>query len=428
MTTNQTTAVATRQTDPAQSLAKMLNDAMPELRRIDPKYVNITRMVSLAIEAKMRNELLAQCSPVSVLNFCKKCAEAGTDRVGAGGMWPVPFWNKKGNGGKGCYDMQPMPDWRLIIEKAKKAKAIKHATAEAVYENDVFSYSRGMNPSLIHEPALSDRGKLVRVYCVYTMPDGEKDFCVMDIGADVDPIRKRSKAADAGPWVTDFTEMAKKTVVKRALKVFEGASPELTALIETDNAAVGYAETTVEVREPVAMPKVIEATATETTQTTPTESAAPAEHDGQMSVTGTIEAVEIATSKPGVPKPWKKYGVKIGEARYATFKSDVGELAESLKGKAVQIVYTTNERGYHDIVSLQAATVEAGSEGPGGEDDPTAADRKAKLADLAGWLKAKKAAFSAALVELSLEPQTPESLDALPDETVSDLHRLVKAG
>jgi hypothetical protein len=35
---------------------------------------------------------------------------------------------------------------------------------------------------------------------------------------EVDAIRKRSKASGSGPWVTDYNEMAKKTVVRRASK------------------------------------------------------------------------------------------------------------------------------------------------------------------------------------------------------------------
>lgn len=254
-----TQAVSMRVTDPNQSLAKMLNDNIPELRKVAPKYVNLTRMVSLAIEAKMRNPLLEKCSPVSVLNFCKRCAEAGTDRIGAGGMWAVPFWNKKNS----AYDMTPMPDWRLIIEKAKKAKSINHATAEAVYENDVFEYERGMEPRLVHKPAMTNRGKLKAVYCIYVLPDGAKDFAVMNIAEDIEPIHKRSKAADAGPWVTDYAEMAKKTVVKRALKTFEGASIELTALIAADNVVNGYIDAEVVApRAPVTMPVEIPQDAT----------------------------------------------------------------------------------------------------------------------------------------------------------------------
>lgn len=220
---------------PQTALGRTLQDALPELRAVAPKYCNVDRLVALAIELKMRSPLLAQCTEVSVVNFCKKCAEMGVDRVGAGGMWPVPFRRKEGG-----YEIVPMPDWRALIEKAKKAKAIRHATAEVVNEGDGFTYERGMSPSLIHRPGIDGkRGPLIAVYCVYTLPDGTKDFVVMDRG-EIDKVRASSKAATAGPWVDWFDEMAKKTVVRRAMKLFEGASIELTAMIEADNAAVGF--------------------------------------------------------------------------------------------------------------------------------------------------------------------------------------------
>jgi len=354
------TAVATRVTDPNQSLAKMLNDAMPELRKIAPKYVNLTRMTSLAIEAKMRNQLLEKCSPVSVVNFCKRCAETGTDRIGAGGMWAVPFWNKK----TGTYDMLPMPDWRLIVEKAKKAGAIKHATSEAVYEGDEFAYERGLNPNLVHRPALSNRGKLKAVYCVYVLPDGTKDFAVMDIAEDIEPIHKRSKAADAGPWVTDYAEMAKKTVVKRALKVFEGASIELTALIAADNVVNGYIDAEVIApRAPVTMPVEIPQDATpeppnaSAAQNTPNTPAA-SEPSGQT-ITGVVSKLSEKETKTG----GMKYGVCIatneGEQWTNTFDTKLHDAAKDLRGKSVTAFVAQGKYGL-DLTGIKEAKDEPG--------------------------------------------------------------------
>ena len=236
------------------SLVEVLKNRESELRSIAPKYVNVKRVMALAIEAKQRNPLLAKCTPLSVVNFCMKMAETGTDRIGAGGLWAVPFWNKKEN----AYDMTPLPDWRLLIEKARRAKVIKHATAEIVCEKDVFDYEFGLNPFLKHKPAKKERGDLIAVYCIVTLPDGCKEFTVMS-KEEVDAIRGRSKASNSGPWVTDYNEMAKKTVIKRALKVFEGASPELTKLIDADNAVVGFEK--LELPEPITEPKemIIEA-------------------------------------------------------------------------------------------------------------------------------------------------------------------------
>src|SRR3990167_736660 len=255
---------ATKHVDESQALVKILNEAMPDLKRLAPKYVNLSRLMALALEARMKNQLLAKCSIASVVAFCKKCAEWGTDRVGAGGVWPVPFWNNK----TGSYDMQPIPDWRLLVEKAKKAKAITHATADVVREGDRFTYSRGMTPNLTHEPAIQATGKVIAAYCIYTLPDGTRDFVVMS-RAELDAIRGKSKAWQAYekdkskicPYNTDPEEMDKKTVIKRAMKLFEGASVELTIILEADHRAMGFADYS-ETPEPITMPRAIETTAT----------------------------------------------------------------------------------------------------------------------------------------------------------------------
>ena len=235
--------------DKKNELAVMLQEHKREIMKLAPKYVNPERMYSIYLEA-VKNPKLRGCTIESVLSTAKRMAEMGTEIVGAGGMWLVPFKSKTG-----AVILNGLPDWRLIIDKARRVKVIKHAMAEAVYQNDIFSYERGMNPSLIHKPALKDRGELIAFYCVYTLPDGTKDFGVMSID-EVQAIRKRSKASDSGPWITDFAEMGKKTVIKRTLKVFEGASPELSNIMRIDNEAMGYIDTPeLPISEPQAIKK-----------------------------------------------------------------------------------------------------------------------------------------------------------------------------
>ena len=254
-------AQPTKPVDASQALVKVLNESLPDLKRLAPKYVNLNRLMALALEARLRNPLLAKCNVESVIAFCKRCAEWGTDRVGAGGVWAVPFWNNK----TGSYDMQAIPDWRLLVEKAKKAKAILHAAADVVREGDVFRVSRGMTPDLVHEPAIGGAAPVIAAYCIYTLPDGTRDFVVMS-RAELDAIRNRSKAwqgymkdkSRTCPWNTDPEEMDKKTVIKRTMKLFEGASIELTTLLEADHLAMGF-DRMGELPEPIAMPTVIPA-------------------------------------------------------------------------------------------------------------------------------------------------------------------------
>jgi recombination protein RecT len=90
--------------------------------------------------------------------------------------------------------------------------------AHTVRANDDFSYELGLEPKLHHVPAKHDRGDPVYFYGVFHTKDGGYGFEVMSL-EDVQAHAKRySKAYDSGPWKTNFEEMAKKTVLKRALK------------------------------------------------------------------------------------------------------------------------------------------------------------------------------------------------------------------
>jgi len=186
-----------------------------------------------------------------------RCAETGLEPIGAGGAWPVPFRNKNGT-----REVQFIADWRGLINLAKRTDQIKHAYGEVVCENDEIEYQKGDNPMLTHKPNLKDRGKPIGAYCIVVLPDDTRHIEYMAY-SDIEAIRKRSKASGTGPWVTDWGQMAIKTVVRRALKPFAG-SPQMQTAIELDDHAVGLAMP--EEKEPVTMPKAIEATAEDVTE------------------------------------------------------------------------------------------------------------------------------------------------------------------
>jgi len=91
------------------------------------------------------------------------------------------------------------------------------------------------------------------------MPDGSSRFIVMD-RVEVLAIKKRSKAADYGPWVSDESEMWKKTITRRAMKPFAGVSPEIDAALEADADADSITITT----DPIQMPKALPTAAAKT--------------------------------------------------------------------------------------------------------------------------------------------------------------------
>ena len=89
-----------------------------------------------------------------------------------------------------------------------------------MYENDKFEYELGLEPKLKHIPAMRDRGEIAWVYAVYHLTSGGFGFEVMSYD-DVERHRKQFSAASgkgSSPWDSNWEAMAKKTVIKKALK------------------------------------------------------------------------------------------------------------------------------------------------------------------------------------------------------------------
>jgi recombination protein RecT len=103
------------------------------------------------------------------------------------------------------------------------------------HEKDEWIHEEGFSPNLIHRPHDGDDpGPLRSVYCVITMKDGTRMLTVMS-KVEVEKIRGRSRSGNSGPWVTDFEEMARKTVVRRALKYCPLSSEKMERALSVDD-------------------------------------------------------------------------------------------------------------------------------------------------------------------------------------------------
>ena len=131
--------------------------------------------------------------------------------------------------GKICLDIS----WMGLIDLAVQDNAVRWAKAELVYQNDTFIINgAGAAPTHNYHPFSKDRGEIIGAYCVAKVPDG--DYMVETMGVeDINAIRDRSSAWKAWvakkakcPWVTDYGEMARKTVVKRASKYWASSGSD----------------------------------------------------------------------------------------------------------------------------------------------------------------------------------------------------------
>ena len=114
-----------------------------------------------------------------------------------------------------------------LTDLATQSGSIVWAKAELVCEGDSFTMGEpGSMPKHAFNPFSKDRGDVVGAYVVAKTPGGEYLCEAMSIG-DIHAIRDRSSAWRAYkskgvscPWVTDPGEMCKKTVIKRASKLW----------------------------------------------------------------------------------------------------------------------------------------------------------------------------------------------------------------
>lgn len=308
------TAVAKK--PPFETLKDMLERAQDKLAEVAPKHLKVDRMVRLLLSACSRNPKILECTPTSVLQFAMKCSETGLEPIGPGGAWPIPYENRKVS--PKVTELTFIPDYRGLVNIAKRAGCIKEAWAEIVRENDFFDYELGVNPSMVHKPARGDRGDLEATYCVIVMPDDTRRFVVMD-AADVAHIRSKSRASNSGPWCTDTAEMWKKSVVRRAMKPYSGMSPSLDTAINAMDDADGLKLD--DARPPVAMPRAVGEVAPEPAALTE-ETFVPASFEQQEEA----ETVPVSPEPAAATKPAKQADEKASPDLVKAILAEANEL------------------------------------------------------------------------------------------------------
>lgn len=199
---------------PAQTIAAYLKKMGPEIARALPKHMDADRLARIALTTIRTNPKLLEASVPSLLGAVMQAAQLGLEPGLIGHCYFVPFRNNKA----GQTDVQFIIGYRGMVDLARRSGQIQNIYAHAVYEKDEFEYELGLEPKLKHKPSMeADRGQMIGVYAVAHFKDGGYQFEFMP-KEEIERRRKRSKAANNGPWVTDYEEMAKKTVIRHMWK------------------------------------------------------------------------------------------------------------------------------------------------------------------------------------------------------------------
>lgn len=219
------TAVAKRD-----NLAAYLEEKARYMNAALPKHMTPERLARVAITAISSNPRLLECTRESLALALIEAGQLGLEPHGVMGQaYLVPYYNGKTK----RYEAQFQVGYRGLIDLARRSGQITKIEARVVREGDEFLYEYGLRPQLVHRPDPTSQGEMTHVYAIAWLKEGEPIFEVMTRDQ-VEAIRRRSKAADSGPWVTDYEAMARKTAVKRLAKYLP-LSPEAEAAIEADN-------------------------------------------------------------------------------------------------------------------------------------------------------------------------------------------------
>lgn len=197
------------------AIPDMVKAMMPEIRRALPTVITPERFTRIALSALNNTPALQQCTPMSFLAALMNAAQLGLEpNTPLGQAYLIPYKNK------GNLECQFQIGYKGLIDLAYRNGQIQTIQAQAVYEHDFFEYEYGLEPRLVHKPAFSDRGEVTYFYAIFKTVNGGFGMAVMS-KADMDLYAKTySKAFDSSysPWKTDYESMAKKTVIKQALK------------------------------------------------------------------------------------------------------------------------------------------------------------------------------------------------------------------
>lgn len=220
------------------------------------KYMTPDRIAKVVLSALAKTPALMQCTQPSILRAVMDAVSLGLEPAGPlGHAYLVPFKkNKKDAAGNWTSHMeaQLIIGYRGFIALARRSGEIQSVNANVIYSRDRYRVNLAEG-TVEHEPymppmptpeeaeangldpiELMHRGQPIAVYSVAQFVGGGRHVDFMTIG-DVERIRARSKSGEDGPWKTDYDEMARKTVVRRAAKYWP-LSTELSQAFEHESA------------------------------------------------------------------------------------------------------------------------------------------------------------------------------------------------
>ena len=194
-----------------------------------PKHMTSDRFTRSVLTAMNKTPKLAECTQASFLNAMMTCSELGLE-PNARHAHLIPY-------GTQC---TLIVDYKGLVELAYRSERVLSISAACVYEGDKFEFDGRFRNHIPHAylpgngGSSEGRGLCVGAYVNIELKGGVTHQEHMSF-SDIERIRNRSKAGSSGPWETDWEEMAKKTVFRRASKWIPLSSELQEAMLRDDD-------------------------------------------------------------------------------------------------------------------------------------------------------------------------------------------------
>jgi phage RecT family recombinase len=234
---------------------KDMSNVEQRLKSFGLKTEVIERETAFALQTINGSKKLLECDKTSILSAIVQSANIGLSLNPA--KQEAALIPRKTQGG---YECSLMPMYRGIANLAYSAGNIAQISTIEVCEKDEIRFTPYDNENPVqHSYGFGDRGKPVGYYTLITYSDGRKQVESMTLdevlkirnGSDGYSYAKKYNRHEDHPWHKWFSEMARKTCLKRALKHANtvGADDKLSEVISIDNAdykpsinKIGYIE------------------------------------------------------------------------------------------------------------------------------------------------------------------------------------------
>ncbi len=210
------TQLAEKQNNPVEVVRNQMGNLAPELKAALPAHVTVEKFSRVAMTAIQNTPDLLQADRRSLFGAVVRLAQDGLLPDGREAALVI-FNTKSGN--EWIKKVQAMPMIAGVLKKIRQSGEVAKISAQCVYEADEFEVRYGYEEDVHHVPPRlgQPRGEIIGAYATAVLKDGTKLLEVMDLDQ-IEKVRSVSRSGQKGPWADWFSEMARKTVMRRLSK------------------------------------------------------------------------------------------------------------------------------------------------------------------------------------------------------------------